>query len=138
MRPWPLPDGQFHEVFANDVIEHLENAVGTMEGIHRVCVPNAAVRVTVPTFRALMLSQTRRTGTISGGSFQLLSRASMNSLLRVPAFPTQGKEMIFYLSLLNKIVWRATNRWPAASERRWTWMFPAWFISFELEVVKVM
>jgi len=37
---------------------------------------------------------------------------------------------------VNKLVRRLANRYPAAYERRWTWIFPAWFLYFELEVVK--
>jgi hypothetical protein len=44
--------------------------------------------------------------------------------------------IIFASTLLNRLVWRIANRWPAGYERRWAWMFPAWFLYFELEVVK--
>jgi hypothetical protein len=33
-------------------------------------------------------------------------------------------------------VWRLANRYPAAYERRWAWIFPAWYLYFELEVDK--
>ena len=45
-------------------------------------------------------------------------------------------EIFFYPSLVNKIVRRLANRSPAAYERRWAWMFPAWFLSIELEAIK--
>ena len=51
-------------------------------------------------------------------------------------FKKLSARMMFYPSLLNKLVWRLANRYPAAYERRWAWMFPAWFLSFELEVLK--
>ena len=40
----------------------------------------------------------------------------------------------FHPSLVNKLIWRCANRWPHVYERRWAWMFPAWFMSFRLEV----
>src|SRR5690348_926956 len=49
-RPWPLPDDQFDVVIANDVIEHLDDVIGTMEEIHRVSRKAAVVKVTVPHF----------------------------------------------------------------------------------------
>src|ERR1700716_3651812 len=49
-RPWPLPDAQFSEVHAYDVIEHLDDVVKTMEEIHRVCRNGAVVLITVPHF----------------------------------------------------------------------------------------
>jgi hypothetical protein len=33
-------------------------------------------------------------------------------------------------------VFQLANRWPHEYERRWAWMFPAWFLYYELEVVK--
>jgi hypothetical protein len=37
---------------------------------------------------------------------------------------------------LKGLIGAATNRSPAEYERRWAWIFPAWFLYFELEVVK--
>src|SRR4051812_40680690 len=33
-RPWPFPDDSFREVVALDVIEHLDDVIGSMEEIH--------------------------------------------------------------------------------------------------------
>ena len=51
-------------------------------------------------------------------------------------FRRRSTQLIFHPTLLNKVVARLANRLPEAHERRWTWMFPAWFLYFELEVVK--
>ena len=48
--PWPLPDNHFSEVLAYDVIEHLDNFMGAMEEIHRVCRDKAKVKIAVPHF----------------------------------------------------------------------------------------
>jgi hypothetical protein len=45
-------------------------------------------------------------------------------------------QVIFRPSLLNRVVGRIANRWPERYEDRWCWMFPAWFLYFELEAVK--
>jgi len=37
---------------------------------------------------------------------------------------------------VNRLVFRLANRFPERYERRWAWMFPAWFLYYELEVVK--
>jgi hypothetical protein len=44
--------------------------------------------------------------------------------------------VIFASGLVNRIVARLANRYPRQYESRWAWIFPAWFISFELKVVK--
>ena len=45
-------------------------------------------------------------------------------------------QIIIRPTLLNKVVWRLANRYPSAYEQRFAWLFPAWFLYFELEVVK--
>jgi hypothetical protein len=37
---------------------------------------------------------------------------------------------------VNKIIHRLAKRWPARYERGWAWIFPAWFMWYELEVIK--
>jgi predicted SAM-dependent methyltransferase len=49
-RPWPFDDDSFDEVLAYDVIEHLDDVVGTMEEIHRVSANGAVLKLTVPHF----------------------------------------------------------------------------------------
>ena len=50
VRPWPFPNDAFAEVFAFDVLEHLEDVVAAMEELHRVCRNGARVEITVPHF----------------------------------------------------------------------------------------
>lgn len=50
IRPWPFEDERFDEAFAFDVIEHLDNLIGAMKEIHRVCRPGARVHILVPHF----------------------------------------------------------------------------------------
>ena len=51
-------------------------------------------------------------------------------------FRHRVRSLLFHPTVLNKVIRRIANRWPAAYERRWAWMFPAWFLYFELEVIK--
>ena len=45
-------------------------------------------------------------------------------------------QIVFQPSMTNTIVRRLANRRPFAYEQRWAWMFPAWFLSVDLEVIK--
>lgn len=47
-RPWPYRDGQFREVVAEDVLEHLDDLIPTMEEIHRVLATGGTLWVTTP------------------------------------------------------------------------------------------
>ena len=46
--PWPFENDTFKEVFAENVIEHLDNFIHVMEEIYRVTKPNASIKISVP------------------------------------------------------------------------------------------
>lgn len=46
--PWPFEDGQFEEVHADNVLEHLRDTVKTMEEIYRITKPGAKIFIGVP------------------------------------------------------------------------------------------
>jgi SAM-dependent methyltransferase len=135
--PWPLPDNCFREVLAYDVIEHLDNFIAVMEEIHRVCQDGALVRITVPHFSGPEAytdpTHRRYFGYLS---FDYVTGEHEIEFYTRVRFKTLTRNMIFFPSLVNKLVWRLANRFPAAYERRWTWIFPAWYLYFELEVQK--
>lgn len=46
--PWPFADGQFEEVWADNVFEHLRDTTRTMEEVFRITQPGAKVFIGVP------------------------------------------------------------------------------------------
>jgi ubiquinone/menaquinone biosynthesis C-methylase UbiE len=50
--PWPFEAGEFDVVHLDNVLEHLNNIVKTMEEIHRITKPGATVTIIVPYFRS--------------------------------------------------------------------------------------
>jgi SAM-dependent methyltransferase len=135
--PWPLPSDAFREVHAFDVIEHLDDILRSMEEIHRVCEPGARVLITVPHFSSpnTFTDPTHR-HQFSVFSFDYFGDAHALAFYSKARFACRRAEIVFHPSLLNKVVRRLANRRPAAYERRWAWMFPAWFLSVELEALK--
>jgi hypothetical protein len=136
-RPWPFPDNSFEEVSASDVIEHLDDVIGSMEEIHRICQDKAVVKITVPHFSSgnAFTDPTHR-HYFSFYSFHYVTGEHDFSFYTRCRFRRKSIRMIFYPTLVNKLIWRLANKWPQAYERRWAWMFPAWFMSYELEVIK--
>jgi SAM-dependent methyltransferase len=136
-RPWPLPDDHFREVLAYDVVEHLDDVMATFEEIHRVCCHGAVVRVAVPHFSSGN-AYTDPTHRHFFGYFTLdnLTEDGEFSFYTRARFRVRHRQIIFWPTLLNKIVWRLANRYPMWYELRWAWVFPALFLNFELEVVK--
>jgi SAM-dependent methyltransferase len=135
--PWPFPPDRFSEVLAYDVIEHLENVVAAMEEIHRVCRNGAVVRITLPHFSsANAFTDPTHRHYFGYFSFDCFSDESAISFYTRARFRYRSRQLWFYPSLVNKLIWRLARRFPAIYERRWAWIFPAWFLQIELEVVK--
>jgi SAM-dependent methyltransferase len=135
--PWPLPSDTFAEVHAYDVIEHLQDVVKAMEEIHRVCLPGARVHITVPHFSsANAYTDPTHRHQFSASSFDYFEADHALAFYSRARFRRRHSQIVFYPSLVNKMVHRLANRSPQAYEQRWAWMFPAWFLSVELTVVK--
>jgi SAM-dependent methyltransferase len=43
--PWPFENEQYDNVYAYDIIEHLEDVISCMEEIHRIIKPNGKVYI---------------------------------------------------------------------------------------------
>jgi predicted SAM-dependent methyltransferase len=46
--PWPITDGATKLVVAEDIIEHLDDIIKTMEEIHRILKPKGIVKIVTP------------------------------------------------------------------------------------------
>ena len=137
VRPWPFADDSFDEVLAHDVLEHLSETVATLEEVHRVCRHGARVKLTVPHYSCsnAFTDPTHR-HYFGRFSFGYVTEGHDLSFYSGARFAERSCQIVFHPTLLNKLVWRLANRYPAEYERRWAWIFPAWFLSVELEVVK--
>ena len=136
-RPWPLPESHFRVVWAHAVIEHLADVPATFEEIHRVCRDGARVHVTVPHFSsANAYADPTHRHFFGYSTLDCLTEGAELAFYTRARFRLRRRSIVFYPTLLNKLVWRLANRYPEAYERRWAWVFPAFFLSFELEVVK--
>ena len=135
--PWPLPSDAFAEVHAYDVIEHLEDVVGAMEEIHRVCRQGAKVMITVPHFSsANAFTDPTHRHQFSVFTFDYFQHGHELAFYSGARFRRTRSQIVFAPTMVNKIVHRLANRQPRRYEQRWAWMFPAWFLSIELEAVK--
>src|ERR1700749_708892 len=136
-RPWPFPSDHFREVLAYDVVEHLDDTLAAFEEIHRVCRDGATVKITVPHYSSpeAFTDPTHRRF-FAYNTFEYFDEASELSYYTRARFRARSRNIVFMPSLVNKLVWRLANRFPARYERSWAWIFPAWFLSVELEVLK--
>lgn len=136
-RPWPFAGDQFAEVLAHDVVEHLVDIIGTLEEIYRICRHGAVVRITVPHYSCsnAFTDPTHR-HYFGRFSFGCVTDAHDLSFYTRARFIERSCRIVFHPTILNKVVWRLANRFPGEYERRWAWLFPAWFMSIDLVVNK--
>lgn len=136
-RPWPFANDSFEKVFAYDVIEHLEDIPATMEEIQRISRPGAIVHITVPHFSsANAFTDPTHRHFFSKFSMNYFTHGHPTEFYSQARFHVRKAEIQFYPSLANKLVRRLANRFPEKYEKRWAWIFPAWFMFYELEVIK--
>jgi predicted SAM-dependent methyltransferase len=134
---WPFADNSFREVHANDIIEHLPDTVSAMEELHRICASGARVHITVPHFSSAnaFLDPTHRRY-FSARTMDLFTSEPDKTFFTSARFRVIKKQIVFQASRLNRFVAYFANRNQERYEERYAWVFPAWFIIFELEVVK--
>ncbi len=135
--PWPFEDASFDEIHAYDVLEHVREFVPVMLEIARVSRAGATFRVTVPHFScANAFTDPTHRRFFGFHSLDYFTEGHEFSFYSSARFKIRSRRIIFKPSLSNKLVWRLASRYPDAYENRWAWIFPAWFLFFELEVVK--
>lgn len=135
--PWPFASSSFDEVVGYDVVEHVADVVRFMEEVHRVSVPGATIRLTVPHFScANAWRDPTHRHAFAQGTLDYFCEGHALDFYSQARFAKVAARIIFRTSLLNRVISRAANRWPEAYEDRWCWMFPAWFLYFELRTVK--
>jgi SAM-dependent methyltransferase len=137
--PWPFHDNRFTEVYAHDVIEHIDDVVRVMNELHRVCQDGARVHITVPHFSsANAFTDPTHRHYFGWFSFDYFTGEHEHNYYTRARFRMANRKLMFHNTSTNKLVRRLANRWPARYERGWVWIAPAWFLWFELEVLKEM
>lgn len=46
--PYPFPDGRFREVYADNILEHLDDVMKVMIELHRITAADGVIEITVP------------------------------------------------------------------------------------------
>lgn len=135
--PYPFADGEFEVIYCIDALEHLDNIVKVMEEINRIAKPLAIVYITVPHFSCSnSYTDPTHKHCFSLFSFDYFTGQNQWDFYTKVRFNKKRIQLIFYPTFLNKLIWRIANRFPQFYERHLAWIFPAWFISAELEVIK--
>ena len=107
-----------------------------MTEIHRVTRPGGTVKIVVPHFSSSnAFTDLTHRGFFGFRSLDYVTGAVVHDYYTPLRFRMVRREIVFERRPMNSLVRRLANRSPERYERRWAWMFPAWFLVYELEVV---
>lgn len=146
-RPWPLPDGAFGKVYLVNVLEHLEDVIGVMEEVHRVCRSGAEVVIlapfasshhlwTDPTHRRAFLSRSFQYFT-SGFSDERFSYTGARfELLEVTYEKYEDWMWVYRPKRLDRFLLGLANRHKDLFERRFLYWYQIRNIYFRLRALK--
>ena len=135
--PYPLPESHFRRVFAGDVVEHLADVTGFMQEAHRLLAAGGVLEITTPHFScANSYTDPTHRRHLGYFSFDYFTGGHELNFYGAARFEIIERQIVFHHSLINRFVQRLANRHPQGYERRFAWMFPAWFMIFRLRAMK--
>jgi len=135
--PYPFPDSRFEEIAVYDVVEHIGDVSSFMREIWRIGRHGATVKISTPHFSAsnAYTDPTHRRH-LGYFSFDYFTAGNPLNFYGSEGFKISKRTINFRESFPNKFVNYYTRRWPDKYEQRWAWIFPAYHLYYELEVVK--
>lgn len=135
--PLPFKGGAFELVGSFDVVEHVDDLVRLAEEVHRVLAPGGVWRITTPHFSSSnAYADPTHQRALSLRTFDCFSDGHPLRYYSTARFRVRKASLMFKGRLLGRLMFHLARRFPAWYEDRLAWMFPAWFIYFELEAVK--
>jgi SAM-dependent methyltransferase len=135
--PYPLPRNHFDYIYAFDVVEHLSSIQQFVEEAHALLRDGGVLEITTPHFSSAN-SYTDPTHRHHLGyfSFDYFTDDHQWSFYSPARFEIVERFIAFPHGRLTGLVARMAARRPDLYEKRFAWMFPAWFLSFKLRAVK--
>ena len=135
--PWPFEDDSFDQVVCREVIEHLADAVRAVEEMHRVTRAGGVVHIVTPHYSCSnsFTDPTHRRH-LGYYSFDYFTDENQWGFYSEARFRMKRRQIEFYGRYKNALPKWIANRFPRLYEERFAWILPAWYLVFDLEVVK--
>lgn len=147
-----IPANSVNEIYSRHTLEHVENFFGLIGEIHRVCQEGAKITIIVPHFsNPYYYSDPTHVRTFGLYTFNyFIDYQNQPEVRKVPSFYSDFRfklkevKIDFYrrsylerllVPLISKIV-NSSFRIQNYYERRWSWMLPAWQITYVMTPAK--
>ena len=135
--PYPFEDQSYDLIECYDVIEHIDSIPKVMEQCHRILKKGGVIKLTTPHFSSAnsYIDPTHKFH-LSYFSFDCFSDQHEYSYYSKARFKILKRDLRFNGNRLYRaIFYRVAKHFPKFYETRLTWIFPAWFLYFELEAI---
>lgn len=120
-----------------DVLEHLREPFAALHELHRVLTPGGIAQIVVPHFScANAYTDITHRSFFGYYSLDTLTGEHTHNYYTRTRFRMVRRTIEFHKTPLGKLVMRAANRHPQRYEQSWAWLYPAWFVVFDIEAVK--
>lgn len=140
--PYPFDTSTFDEIFADNVLEHLESIIKAVEELHRITKPGGLIKVIVPYFRAkwAFIDPTHK-HFFTTESFTYFEPGHPHSKLYNYSPARLAVEKIVFnetirRSMITTAVKAIANAWPQRYERFLGHLYPLDELTFYLRVIK--
>jgi SAM-dependent methyltransferase len=135
----PFEDNTFDEVYASHVLEHINNFIGLMDELHRICKNDAIIRIKVPYFASSSAFQDPthiRFFTLK--TFNYFLEENPNSFITSARFKIIKRYIRFTRKnwIINKPLEFLINNLQSVYERLLCFIIPFQEANFDLKVVK--
>lgn len=133
--PYPIPDEEFDVIECFDVIEHVNDIPFVFNECFRILKPNGTFILTTPHFsnKNSYVDPTHKYH-LSYFSFDCFSSEHEYSYYSKSRFKIQKREILFEGPRIRKVLfYHFANKFPNFYETYLAWIFPGWFLYFELK-----
>jgi SAM-dependent methyltransferase len=136
--PYPFEPSFFSVIECFDVIEHVADIPKVIEEFYRILKPDGLLKITTPHFSSVnsFIDPTHRWH-LSRFSFSYFCDGHKLNYYADARYREKEGHIQFQGGKFSRSIvsWFA-NKFPELYERRFAWMFPAWFLYFELVALK--
>lgn len=135
--PWPFETDSFDQIICRDVIEHLADVVRAMEEMHRITRPGGRIHIVTPHYScANSYTDPTHRRHLGYYSFDYFTGENQWGFYSGARFRLAGRTLRFYGRYKNAVPQWIANRFPRFYEEHLAWIMPAWYLVFDLDVVK--
>lgn len=140
--PYPFKGGEFEYVYADNVVEHLDDVIKVMEELHRITKNGATVKIIVPYWRSVYscIDPTHKHFFTTMSFDYFVEGHKFSTLYKYSKARFKIKKLVFDEDMphgaISRMVTKFANKRPSTYEYKFSHFYPLNSLTFYLETVK--